>query len=459
MKKITKILISFVLCICTVFTLTACGTNLSKTTADTTDVISNGGVSVYHDGWVYFINGTKEVSDVNVKGVVVNGGIYRVKADENGNILYETQKDENGEVVKDSDGNEVKQFKEMQPVINKLVGFKYGSLNIYGDFLYYTTPCTDKNKAGEMLTGKTEFRRYDLVSGIDQLLYKTTASDDELTYGFVLQDEKLYLEIFEKNSATLTSLLMGDKVTTAFTKTDVKSVLLSENKGTTADGYVYFTLSYDKDDVLKRGVKVYKTFPDGNGEVKMSEGKAVTLLTVKAGRLVYAYDSAVYSIAVTDGEDTLKFTSDNVVCTKNYENIIFLEDNGKLSVLVCENNVLRLLSWGNGELTWNNIYEFDADDKIAFLGIDGDFVVYTNSNKVYKSRFKNITNENKDEMLPIQLSITEIVEADELLAPEIVNGYLYAFSKNSITSKTYLFRISLTSPENVTAAEFIGKVE
>lgn len=353
----------------------------------------------------------------------------------------------------------MKYIKEIQPVINKLVGFKYGSLNIYGDFLYYTTPCTDKNKSGEMLTGKTEFRRYDLVNAVDQLLYITSASDDELTFGFVSHDEKLYLEIFEKNSATLTSLLMGDKVTTAFIKNDVQSVLLSENKGTAADGYVYFTLSYDKGDVLKRGVKVYKVLPDGTNEVKMSEGKAVTLLTVKAGRLIYAYDSAVYSIAVTDGEDTLKFASVDVVCTKNYENIIFLEDEGKLSVLVCENNVLRLITWDNGELAWNNIYEFDEDDKIAFLGVSGDFVIFTSSNKVYKSRFKNITNENKDEVLPVQLSSTEIVEADELLAPEIVGGYLYAFSKNSVTSKTYLYRINLTTPEEVTAAEFIGKAE
>ncbi|MBQ7466650.1 MAG: DUF5050 domain-containing protein [Clostridia bacterium] len=451
MKKFFKTLFAFTLCFCTLLSFTACKPNLSTTTADTQNVTSNGGISVRKDGYLYFVNGTKAVSDADIGGNVVNGGIYRVKLDDNGEILYDT--------TTDDDGNEIKTIHEIQPVVNKLVGFKYGSLNIFGDFLYYTTPNTDVNKSGDMLTGKVEFRRYDLVNKVDQMLYVTKASDDVLSFNFVKQDDKLYLCVFEKNSATLTSLLIGDKVKTAFVKKEVKSAIFSEEEGTNADKYMYFTLSYDKKSELKRGVRVYKVLPDGTGEDLLSEGKDVTLLTVKAGRLIYAYDSAVYSANITAGDDSLVFGENDIVCSKNYENIIFLEVDEKLSVLVYEDEVLRLITWDNDKLTYNNLHEFDSEDELAFIGTDGDFVVYTIAKKVYKSRFKNLTEENQDEKMPIQLSLTEVIDADELMAPEIVNGYLYGFVTNETTSKTYLYRISLDKPDEVKAAEFIGIAE
>ncbi len=450
MKKIIKSLFAFVLCLCTLFTFTACDNNLSATTNSSEGVVSNGGVSVYYDGWLYFVNGTKTASKSNVTGNIVNGALYRVKADAEGNILYNT--------TTDDDGNEIKSFDQIELVINKLVGFKYGSIRIYGDFLYYTTPCTEKNKSGEMLYGKTEFRRYDLVNKKDQLLYTSNASDDDLTFGFVKQSTSLYLVIFEKNSATLTSLLMGDKVTSVFVKEEVKSALISdENTDSVADGYVYYTLSYGDDDVVKRGVKVYKVLPDGKGEILMNSGKDVTLLTVKGDKLIYSYDSAIYAKAITSGEDTLSFDADAAVCYNNYENIIFLAQDGKLTVLVYEDEVLRSITWNNGVMTNQNFHEFDSDEKITFIGVDGDWVIYQSSSIIYKSKFQNWADE--EEKIPVQLSTSKIKDADELMAPEIINGYLYCFCEDSSTNLTYMYRIKLETPDEAKAAEFIGLAE
>ena len=447
MKKILKTLIASILCFCTIFAFTACGTPLSKTTNSEEGTISNGGISVYHDGWLYFINGTKTVNEANVKSNVVNGGIYRVKTDENGKILYN--------VTTDGDGNEIKTIQEIQPVINKIVGFKYGSIHIYGDFLYYATPSTGENKSGEMLTGKVEFRRYDLVNKKDQLIYVTKTSDEELTYDYVKQGDKLNLVVFEKNSATLTSLLIGDKITTVFVKNEVQSVLISEGTGNVVDGYIYYTLSYDKNSALKRGVRVYKILPDGQGEDLLCEGKSVSLLTVKAGRLVYSFESAIYSCTITNGNDSLVFGADDQVCTKNYENIIFVEDGENLSVLIYEDNNLRFISWDDE--TFMLIHEFEGDEEMNLVGVEGDWVIYTRADKLYKSRFKNVV--NPEEKMPIQLSSTVISDADELLISEIVDGYLYAFSENTTTKATYLYRISLEKPEEVETAEFIGVTE
>lgn len=449
MKKVLKSIFAFMICFVSLLAFTACGnTNLSKTTNDTTGVVSNGGVSVTYNGYVYFINGTKTNNKENNTGKLVQGAIYKAQLDENGNV------------VKDS----------YERVVDRLVGFKNGQIFIFGDFLYYATPCRDKNKAGEMLTGKTEFRRYDLKKNKDQLLYVSASSDDTLTYTYYKDGENLNLVVYEKTSATLKSIRIGDKVQTLFTKENVKSAIFSDNAGESktelslADQYIFFTLSYEENGEIQHGVRVYKIKADGTGEQKISEGESVTLLTIRAGRLVYSLNSYIYSAKITNGEDTLSFEIADVVCYKNYENILFLEDDAN-SVLVVDNDTLRTISWENGTQESTIITDFSNGDNVKFIGIDGDYLIYLYSKNVYKIKFKNATD---DEMVETKLSTTSIDEASDLIAPEINNGYVYGMYTDSSKKQTYLYRINLKTPaergekddngkdKEIYEAEFIG---
>lgn len=449
MKKVLKSIFAFMICFVSLLAFTACGnTNFSKTTNDTTGVVSNGGVSVTYNGYVYFINGTKTNNKDNNTGKLVQGAIYKAQLDENGNV------------VKDS----------YERVVDRLVGFKNGQIFIFGDFLYYATPCRDKNKAGEMLTGKTEFRRYDLKKNKDQLLYVSASSDDTLTYTYYKDGENLNLVVYEKTSATLKSIRIGDKVQTLFTKENVKSAIFSDNAGESktelslADQYIFFTLSYEENGEIQHGVRVYKIKADGTGEQKISEGESVTLLTIRAGRLVYSLNSYIYSAKITNGEDTLSFEIADVVCYKNYENILFLEDDAN-SVLVVDNDTLRTISWKNGTQESTIITDFSNGDNVKFIGIDGDYLIYQYSKNVYKIKFKNATD---DEMVETKLSTTSIDEASDLIAPEINNGYVYGMYTDSSKKQTYLYRINLKTPaergekdddgkdKEIYEAEFIG---
>ena len=449
MKKVLKSIFAFMICFVSLLAFTACGnTNFSKTTNDTTGVVSNGGVSVTYNGYVYFINGTKTNNKDNNTGKLIQGAIYKAQLDENGNV------------VKDS----------YERVVDRLVGFKNGQIFIFGDFLYYATPCRDKNKAGEMLTGKTEFRRYDLKKNKDQLLYVSASSDDTLTYTYYKDGENLNLVVYEKTSATLKSIRIGDKVQTLFTKENVKSAIFSDNAGESktelslADQYIFFTLSYEENGEIQHGVRVYKIKADGTGEQKISEGESVTLLTIRAGRLVYSLNSYIYSAKITNGEDTLSFEIADVVCYKNYENILFLEDDAN-SVLVVDNDTLRTISWKNGTQESTIITDFSNGDNVKFIGIDGDYLIYQYSKNVYKIKFKNATD---DEMVETKLSTTSIDEASDLIAPEINNGYVYGMYTDSSKKQTYLYRINLKTPaergekdddgkdKEIYEAEFIG---
>lgn len=449
MKKFLKSIFAIMICFVSLLAFAGCNkTTLSKTTNTTEGVVSNGGISVTYDGYIYFINGTKTNNADNNQGKLVQGAIYKAKLDED------------GKVVEDS----------YEKVVNRLVGYKDGQIFIFGDFLYYATPCRDKNKSGEMLNEKTEFRRYDLKKKIDQLIYVSTQSSDTLTYTYYKDGENLDLLVYEKNNATLTSIRIGNKMETLFTKEKVQSVLFSDNNGVNktenslADGYVFFTLSYEENSAIQRGVRVFKIKTDGTGEQKISEGESVTLLTIKAGRLVYSFDSKIYSAKITNGEDTLGFELDDVVCYKNYEDIIFLEDEAN-TVLVVDNDTLRTISWESGRQQTTVITDFANGDNVKFIGVEGNYLYYQYSKSVYKIKFKNAT---EDEMVEIKLSTTSMDEAADLIAPEINDGYIYGMYTDSSKKTTYLYRINLLTPEErgekdddgkakeIEAAEFIG---
>ena len=449
MKKFLKSLFAIMICFVSLLTFAGCNkTSLSKTTNTTKDVVSNGGVSVTYNGYVYFINGTKTNNADNNKGKLVQGAIYKAKLDDKGNIVENSY----------------------EKVIDRLVGYKDGQIFIFGDFLYYATPCKDKNKSGEMLNEKTEFRRYDLKKKVDQFIYVSNQSSDTLTYTYYKDGENLDLLVYEKNSATLKSIRIGNKMETLFTKENVKSVLFSDNNGENknensfADSYVFYTLSYEENSAIQRGVRVYKIKADGTGEQKISEGESVNLLAIKAGKLVYSFDSYIYSAKITYGKDTLGFEIDDVVCYKNYEDIIFLEDEAN-KVLVVDNDNLCIVSWDNSEKPKTVITDFANGDNVKFIGVDGDYLYYQYSKSVYKIKFRNAT---EDEMVEIKLSTTSMDEAADLIAPEINNGYIYGMYTDSSKKITYLYRINLLTPEErgekdddgkskeIGEAEFIG---
>lgn len=464
MKKFLKSFLVLVLCFCTCLTFVGCNNSTwSETTNETKNMVSNGGVVLYHDGWIYFVNGTKEISEAVNNGNNTQAGIYRVKATD-GTIDY----------LKNDKGEETKSFEKIEPVVKKLVGFGKGSIFIFGDYLYYTTPSDKKNDDGEMLTGKTEFRRYDLVNKGDQLLYTTKASDDTVTFTYYKQGTSLYLVVYEKTSAILTSVKIGKEPTTVFTKEEVKSAVMSETQGvTTAVGdfanlYVYYTLDYAEDADIKRGNRVFKIKPDGTKEQLISEGDNISLLSVKAGALIFSDDSkAVYAQKIVDGEETL--SKQNVVCQKTYDNIIFLNEGGNVVALVYDNTTIRKLVFTDGEFdSKNNIYEFDKNDKVKFIGVDGDYVIYQLSSLVYKIKY-NVA--DGEENYPIKLSTTKIDDAKDAMAPEIMDGYVYGFYTDTSAKVTYMYRIRIqtpkeageldedNNPKEVGEAEFVGVKE
>lgn len=478
MKKILKSLFAIVLCVLTCVSFAGCKeAKWSKTTNDTTKVSSNGGATVYHNGWLYFINGTKEVNEANNTGVTIQAGIYRVKTDENGNILYnETTIQESGET------KTVKEFAAMEPVVKSLTGFDNGSLHIFGDYLYYVTPSKAKNDEGDMLTGKLAFRRYDLVNKNSELLYTTKASDDTVSYTYYKQGTGLYLLVYEKNSTTLTSFIMGDKIKKAFVNEEVVSVVFSNNFGevvnsgtNVTDCYVYYTMSAEAD---KKGNRVCRILPDGRDLKVISENESVSLVTIQEGYLVYQKDSLTYAERVSATTEQLSFSEDNIVYYGTYENVIYVNEGNKLGAIIYDKGIIRKIVWDSAKTLEENVAnmqplfdEYDSDDKVSFVGLDGDYLIYQLSNYIYKVKVLNIA--PSDEIREIKLSTTKMDEpkSTSLISLEIINGYIYGMYTETSSKVTYMYRIRIQTPKeagetdkdgnvkDIEAAEFIGVKE
>ena len=73
-----------------------------------------------------------------------------------------------------------------------------------------------------------------------------------------------------------------------------------------AQKYVYFTLSYEENAPIQRGVRVYRILPDGTDEKKIGQDKEYALLSVTGEHLIYSYNSQVYSTLLTSQTETLE---------------------------------------------------------------------------------------------------------------------------------------------------------
>lgn len=257
MKKFFTGLLVAIVCVVTSFTLFGCSPKFTGFSNDTSKVVSNSGIAVKYDGYLYFINGTKTTSETANKGKIVQGAIYKVKLNDDGTVNYD--------VTKDDDDNEVKTLKDVEKVVNALVGFDEGSIHIFGNYLYYVTTSNRQNNNAEVLYGQLEFARMDLETGAKETFYTTKTSDDTVSYAYYMNGENIDFVIYEQNSKLLTSLSINDEIIENFVKEEVTSALFSENLGLSqnntsssvvkdADTYIFYTLAADSDG----------EYPDGN---------------------------------------------------------------------------------------------------------------------------------------------------------------------------------------------------
>lgn len=193
---------------------------------------SNGGFAVEKDGFVYFINGAESNTAENKFGEVVKGSLMRIsKSDlENGN--YEN-------------------VKTVVPMLFVAQNFASG-IYIYGDYVFYATPTTDKNINGEVENTWIDFKCAKLDGTDTMKNYYFRLENNAATYRFVEENGAVYC-LYEEDSALKSYKVAENGVPV----TDGKSVVLVKGAKSSffydtkdlTNPNVYYTMSvvYDAD--------------------------------------------------------------------------------------------------------------------------------------------------------------------------------------------------------------------
>lgn len=484
MKKILKNLLCVAVAFVCLFGFTACKTKISDTSVDISKTLSdgkttNGGLTVKYGEYLYFINGTKTNDGTSAKGNT-RGAVCKVKLDEDGNALKDTY----------------------EIVVDNLVGYDNGSLSIFGDYLYFTTPNDDVNYQDTKLYYETKFMRYDLINNKTYELYTTkqNSSSEEIAYAYYMVGNELDLLVYETSAATITSIKIDTKVTINYVISDAKSCVFSDNYGTCvtsdvtidANNFVYYTKNVDVyEDGRTSGNKVYKVSPNTNNSSIISDSeKSVSLLSVKSGKLVYSAKSVnddntiIYSQLITSGNDTLNFSG--IVSYKSYDNAVFMDnDDGSVTAIVFDtdsNEVKYLKADESNKYEVNPIIintlnisssSSSSSSSISFVGLTTlteelpkednseetieskvTYLIYVYSNAVYKLEVMR-DGEISSFADPIKLSKSTVSAPSGTLIPDVIGNNLYIFAKelnekNTETSNIYLYQVDLTIKDDST---------
>lgn len=258
-------------------------------------VQSNGGFVVEKGEYVYFINGSETYTASNKYGSVVKGALLRVsKSDLNG---YMAGEDVTVETV----------------VPSLFVTQNYTSgIFIYGDYVYYATPTTDKNQKGEVENTWLDFKRakldgteapmkgqfFRLSSNSANYRYVTVDGVDENSDGeddvFCMYEENSQLKSYNTATNKTTVLVSGAKSSFFYNDKDL------------TDPNAYYTMSVviDADKENKRTAS-YDQIYSVNAAAKVesytvADGKAS--YTVKGGK-TYTFDESYFKDNDLDAKD------------------------------------------------------------------------------------------------------------------------------------------------------------
>lgn len=271
MRNKTKKLLSFVAAatmLASTLAITACGDykldetlTLPETSAK---VDSNGGFAVEKDGYVYFINGAEDYTANNTYGDVVKGALMRIKKTD---------------LMTNPGAAEM--------VVPTLVGsqnFETG-IYIYGDYVYYATPTTDKNIQGVVENSWIDFKRAKLDGSKTMKGYYFRLSSNTANYRFVEVEGVVYC-LYEEGGM-LKSYNTAEGTTSVLVK-GASSYFYNEEEPTNANVYYTMGVTYDLDSD-KATTATYNQIYCVNAAATATVNAKEASYTVKDGR-TYDFD-------------------------------------------------------------------------------------------------------------------------------------------------------------------------
>lgn len=292
MNKSIKRILLIVVCM-SLLVATLAGCNNYKFTAvgggDSTAVTENNGNRVVKQGnYIYFINGTTSADAANEFGEVEKGNIMR------GTI---------------ADDGTISNYVTIVPK-NVLAGHPDAGIYVFGEWLYYVTPNTNKDKYGNLQTDVLDFMRVK-IDGTDtqeiiSLIGASTQfriTKDALVY---LQGTNLYT--INLNNDKFEPVLIESNVTQAYMPYGQDFDPASKDKG--IGDYIIYTTGKDidsEDDGIYNYIMSVKA--DGSSKKELMSPATFANGATPADMTPYEYTITLSKYLLEDDSITLFYTA------------------------------------------------------------------------------------------------------------------------------------------------------
>lgn len=192
-------------------------------------VTSNGGFAVEKGNYLYFVNGSESYTADNSYGTPVKGAIMRISKENLKNRKYSS----------------------VETVVPLVVysGNTDAGIFVYGDYVYYSTPSTEKNSDGEVLNTKLDFKRskldgtetmkdYYLQLETNSADYRYVEVGNTVYLVYVATSEKLYDEATGVTNLHSLNTATGENTVLAY---NVSSVQFDD--GDKTNPQIYYTMA------------------------------------------------------------------------------------------------------------------------------------------------------------------------------------------------------------------------
>ena len=440
MKKLLTALLTLVLVVLTAFSLSACSDNKFEGTSmkNWGAIQKTGGGITITDNYIYYVNGIGSSSDDNTFGVPVKGALM---------------------VADKSD------LSKTEIVVPKLFTSRDYSAGyyVYGSgaetYVYYATPCTEKNSAGSIAKDQMTFMRTRL-DGEKSETYLTLSSLD-VEYRIVENAGKVYIVYYDSTESALKCYDTTNKQTTVIVKTesDVAGKYTSLNtykfvdNGSLGQATLVYTVDVFSEDynASKAEKEDYqRPYENYNKVFAYKAGDAIASGNETAGTLVLDGTNGEYTFAVTyvNGSDVYFTQTDIYANEKGFTcKIDELADASKrvelanvslatsANLIVAVDEVYSINEDGTAIIKKSMLNKGTAlDEKVAIcsassiLFIDNGYIYYINT-ETELMRTKLLDEDSVAEL------VTTGTVATSWFAPELIE----------IGGETYLFYCDTTT--------------
>ena len=284
MKKILVKILSCALCLCLLASVLAGCNPVAKWDATKMNnwgsVVSTGGFLAETDNYIYYLNGVADTKADNTYGKAVKGSLMV------------------------ADKNDLSKTEIAVPKLFGASDFNAG-LYIFGDYVYYGTPSTDKASDGTVANSEMMFRRAKLDGSTDELLL--TVNSLSVEYRIAEKNGTVYIVYYDTESSSIISFNANTKAKTVIAKTDEKtdsnesmaSYVFLENEQLNSAVVVYtanvYSLPYNED--MATGTEAGRPTESYNKVYTYSVGD-------EAGKVVYNGESKqdTFEIVNNDGK-------------------------------------------------------------------------------------------------------------------------------------------------------------